>query len=171
MGCGEKGFRYFTEFSNHINLKLSTQPKKQKHLKYYLVKNSQGALCKGPLICWKGKKKKTLSSISALQTCIHVTLLSCSALIYFNDVVLLHTVCHSNYSIHCYLYFCHFSDCKTRQLSSSVQTSKPSSSSSLSSKENGGTSGHSSSPFSLSGEPACSKDVCILRFNDPFKQY
>uniref|UniRef100_A0A3B3BQ77 GREB1 N-terminal domain-containing protein n=1 Tax=Oryzias melastigma TaxID=30732 RepID=A0A3B3BQ77_ORYME len=54
VGCGEKGFRYFTEFSNHINLKLSTQPKKQKHLKYYLVKNSQGALCKGPLICWKG---------------------------------------------------------------------------------------------------------------------
>uniref|UniRef100_A0A8C7YA57 GREB1 like retinoic acid receptor coactivator n=1 Tax=Oryzias sinensis TaxID=183150 RepID=A0A8C7YA57_9TELE len=53
VGCGEKGFRYFTEFSNHINLKLSTQPKKQKHLKYYLVKNSQGALCKGPLICWK----------------------------------------------------------------------------------------------------------------------
>uniref|UniRef100_A0A8C1JN23 GREB1-like protein n=1 Tax=Cyprinus carpio TaxID=7962 RepID=A0A8C1JN23_CYPCA len=54
VGCGEKGFRYFTEFSNHINLKLSTQPKKQKHLKYYLVKNSQGALCKGTLICWKG---------------------------------------------------------------------------------------------------------------------
>uniref|UniRef100_A0AAY4C469 GREB1-like protein n=1 Tax=Denticeps clupeoides TaxID=299321 RepID=A0AAY4C469_9TELE len=53
IGCGEKGFRYFTEFSNHINLKLATQPKKQKHLKYYLVKNSQGALCKGPLICWK----------------------------------------------------------------------------------------------------------------------
>uniref|UniRef100_A0A673A2V2 Growth regulating estrogen receptor binding 1 n=1 Tax=Sphaeramia orbicularis TaxID=375764 RepID=A0A673A2V2_9TELE len=44
VGCGEKGFRYFTEFSNHINLKLSTQPKKQKHLKYYLVKNSQGLL-------------------------------------------------------------------------------------------------------------------------------
>uniref|UniRef100_A0A8C1JTA3 GREB1-like protein n=1 Tax=Cyprinus carpio TaxID=7962 RepID=A0A8C1JTA3_CYPCA len=54
VGCGEKGFRYFTEFSNHINLKLSTQPKKQKHLKYHLVKNSQGALCKGTLICWKG---------------------------------------------------------------------------------------------------------------------
>uniref|UniRef100_A0A8C5C4G4 GREB1-like protein n=1 Tax=Gadus morhua TaxID=8049 RepID=A0A8C5C4G4_GADMO len=54
VGCGEKGFRYFTEFSNHINLKLSTQPKKQKHLKYYLVKTSQGALCKGPLISWKG---------------------------------------------------------------------------------------------------------------------
>uniref|UniRef100_A0A674E4C9 GREB1 like retinoic acid receptor coactivator n=1 Tax=Salmo trutta TaxID=8032 RepID=A0A674E4C9_SALTR len=96
VGCGEKGFRYFTEFSNHINLKLATQPKKQKHLKYYLVKNSQGALCKGPLICWK--------------------------------------------------------DCKTRQFSnSSASTSKPSSSSSLSSKENGGTNGHSSSPFSLSG--------------------
>uniref|UniRef100_A0A3Q1C9P8 GREB1-like protein n=1 Tax=Amphiprion ocellaris TaxID=80972 RepID=A0A3Q1C9P8_AMPOC len=60
VGCGEKGFRYFTEFSNHINLKLSTQPKKQKHLKYYLVKNSQGALCKGPLICWKGKNSFAL---------------------------------------------------------------------------------------------------------------
>ncbi|CAL8345117.1 unnamed protein product [Merluccius merluccius] len=97
VGCGEKGFRYFTEFSNHINLKLSTQPKKQKHLKYYLVKNSQGALCKGPLICWK--------------------------------------------------------DCKTRQFSNSASTSKPSSSSSVSSKENGGTNGHSSSPFSLSDSP------------------
>ncbi|CAB1317321.1 unnamed protein product, partial [Coregonus sp. 'balchen'] len=86
VGCGEKGFRYFTEFSNHINLKLATQPKKQKHLKYYLVKNSQ--------------------------------------------------------------------DCKTRQFSSSsVSTSKPSSSSSLNSKENGGTNGHSSSPFSLSDSP------------------
>ncbi|XP_041847997.1 GREB1-like protein isoform X2 [Melanotaenia boesemani] len=97
VGCGEKGFRYFTEFSNHINLKLSTQPKKQKHLKYYLVKNSQGVLCKGPLICWK--------------------------------------------------------DSKTRQFSSNASTSKPSSSSSLSGKENGGTSGHSSSPFSLSDSP------------------
>ncbi|XP_061653191.1 GREB1-like protein isoform X1 [Phyllopteryx taeniolatus] len=99
VGCGEKGFRYFTEFSNHINLKLSTQPKKQKHLKYYLVKNSQGALCKGPLICWK--------------------------------------------------------DCKTRQLSSgaSTSTSKPSSSSSISSKENGATSGNGSSPFSMSDSP------------------
>ncbi|XP_077471465.1 GREB1-like protein isoform X1 [Stigmatopora argus] len=62
VGCGEKGFRYFTEFSNHINLKLSTQPKKQKHLKYYLAKNSQGALCKGPLICWKDCKTRQLSS-------------------------------------------------------------------------------------------------------------
>lgn len=98
VGCGEKGFRYFTEFSNHINLKLSTQPKKQKHLKYYLVKNSQGALCKGPLICWK--------------------------------------------------------DGKTRQFSSSALTPKPSSSSSVSSKENGGTSGNSLSPFSLSDSPS-----------------
>ncbi|CAL8280576.1 unnamed protein product [Lota lota] len=97
VGCGEKGFRYFTEFSNHINLKLSTQPKKQKHLKYYLVKTSQGALCKGPLISWK--------------------------------------------------------DCKTRQFFNSASTSKPSSSSSVSSKENGGTNGHSSSPFSLSDSP------------------
>ncbi|KAM6457238.1 GREB1-like protein isoform 7-T9 [Liasis olivaceus] len=53
IGCGERGFRYFTEFSNHINLKLTTQPKKQKHLKYYLIRNAQGVLSKGPLICWK----------------------------------------------------------------------------------------------------------------------
>lgn len=56
IGCGERGFRYFTEFSNHINLKLTTQPKKQKHLKYHLIRNAQGVLSKGPLICWKGKK-------------------------------------------------------------------------------------------------------------------
>ncbi|EPQ08417.1 Protein GREB1 [Myotis brandtii] len=54
VGCGKKGFCYFTEFSNHINLKLTTQPKKQKHLKCYLVRNAQGALAPGPLICWKG---------------------------------------------------------------------------------------------------------------------
>nr|XP_057945657.1 protein GREB1 isoform X2 [Doryrhamphus excisus] len=54
MGCGEKGFRYFTDFSNHINLKLSTQPKKQKHLKYHLYRNNQGVLVKGAPICWRG---------------------------------------------------------------------------------------------------------------------
>uniref|UniRef100_A0A8C2FUL0 Growth regulating estrogen receptor binding 1 n=1 Tax=Cyprinus carpio TaxID=7962 RepID=A0A8C2FUL0_CYPCA len=54
MGCGEKGFRYFTEFADHINLKLTTQPKKQKHLKYHLLRNAQGILVKGPPICWKG---------------------------------------------------------------------------------------------------------------------
>ncbi|KAM6942963.1 protein GREB1 [Xenentodon cancila] len=54
MGCGEKGFRYFTEFSNHINLKLSIQPKKQKHLKYHLYRNKQGILVKGAPICWRG---------------------------------------------------------------------------------------------------------------------
>ncbi|NXC40777.1 GREB1 protein, partial [Penelope pileata] len=54
VGCGKKGFCYFTEFSNHINLKLTTQPKKQKHLKYYLVRNAQGSLTKGSVICWKG---------------------------------------------------------------------------------------------------------------------
>uniref|UniRef100_A0A3Q2GIE7 Growth regulating estrogen receptor binding 1 n=1 Tax=Cyprinodon variegatus TaxID=28743 RepID=A0A3Q2GIE7_CYPVA len=58
MGCGEKGFRYFTEFSNHINLKLSTQPKKQKHLKYQLYRNNQGILVKGAPICWRGNGKK-----------------------------------------------------------------------------------------------------------------
>ncbi|XP_061820315.1 protein GREB1 isoform X4 [Nerophis lumbriciformis] len=54
MGCGEKGFRYFTDFANHINLKLSTQPKKQKHLKYHLHRNNQGVLVKGAAICWRG---------------------------------------------------------------------------------------------------------------------
>uniref|UniRef100_A0A4W4EC52 GREB1 N-terminal domain-containing protein n=1 Tax=Electrophorus electricus TaxID=8005 RepID=A0A4W4EC52_ELEEL len=60
VGCGEKGFRYFTEFSNHINLKLTTQPKKQKHLKYHLLRSAQGVLVKGPPICWKGISKARL---------------------------------------------------------------------------------------------------------------
>ncbi|KAI4894121.1 hypothetical protein NFI96_007870, partial [Prochilodus magdalenae] len=67
MGCGEKGFRYFTEFSNHINLKLTTQPKKQKHLKYRLLRNAQGVLVKGPPICWKGidsRVRQTTSNVS-----------------------------------------------------------------------------------------------------------
>ncbi|XP_058871640.1 GREB1-like protein isoform X3 [Acipenser ruthenus] len=67
VGCGEKGFRYFTEFSNHINLKLATQPKKQKHLKYYLVKNSQGALSKGPLIIWKECKTRQSAGLSFVK--------------------------------------------------------------------------------------------------------
>ncbi|KAJ0056662.1 hypothetical protein NL108_010607 [Boleophthalmus pectinirostris] len=54
MGCGQQGFRYFTEFANHINLKLSTQPKKQKHLKYNLHRNNNGVLVKGAPICWRG---------------------------------------------------------------------------------------------------------------------
>lgn len=133
MGCGEKGFRYFTEFSNHINLKLSTQPKKQKHLKYYLVKNTQGALCKGPLICWKGKKK---IAQNPLQLPLPVR----------GVCVLLHTVCVTLLCVSL------FPDCKTRQFSSSASTSKPSSASSLSSKENG-----KRSPLSLSGEAALSR--------------
>ncbi|XP_078204635.1 protein GREB1 isoform X4 [Callithrix jacchus] len=67
VGCGKKGFCYFTEFSNHINLKLTTQPKKQKHLKYYLVRNAQGTLTKGSLICWKGSEFRS-RQISA-STC------------------------------------------------------------------------------------------------------
>ncbi|XP_030629568.1 protein GREB1 [Chanos chanos] len=63
MGCGEKGFRYFTEFSNHINLKLTTQPKKQKHLKYHLLRNSQGQLIRGPPIRWKGIDTRVRQSI------------------------------------------------------------------------------------------------------------
>ncbi|KAK7913337.1 hypothetical protein WMY93_013548 [Mugilogobius chulae] len=54
MGCGQQGFRYFTEFAHHINLKLSTQPKKQKHLKYHLYRNNNGVLVKGAPICWRG---------------------------------------------------------------------------------------------------------------------
>ncbi|XP_062864139.1 protein GREB1 [Trichomycterus rosablanca] len=64
MGCGEKGFRYFTEFANHINLKLTTQPKKQKHLKYSLLPNAQGVLVKGPPIYWKGIDSRVRETIS-----------------------------------------------------------------------------------------------------------
>ncbi|TRY59661.1 hypothetical protein DNTS_027402 [Danionella cerebrum] len=64
MGCGEKGFRYFTEFANHINLKLSTQPKKQKHLKYHLLRNAQGILVKGSPICWKGIDSRMRNAVS-----------------------------------------------------------------------------------------------------------
>ncbi|XP_078613198.1 GREB1-like protein isoform X2 [Branchiostoma floridae x Branchiostoma japonicum] len=53
IGCGEQGFRYFTEFSAHINMRLTTQPKKQKHLKYYIVRNNLGLLVRGPLVPWK----------------------------------------------------------------------------------------------------------------------
>uniref|UniRef100_A0A803U0Y4 Growth regulating estrogen receptor binding 1 n=1 Tax=Anolis carolinensis TaxID=28377 RepID=A0A803U0Y4_ANOCA len=65
VGCGKKGFCYFTEFSNHINLKLTTQPKKQKHLKYYLVRNAQGTLTKGSAICWKGAEFRPRQSSSS----------------------------------------------------------------------------------------------------------
>ncbi|XP_057200841.1 protein GREB1 isoform X3 [Triplophysa rosa] len=68
IGCGEKGFRYFTEFANHINLKLTTQPKKQKYLKYHLLRNAQGLLVKGPAICWKGidgRMRHSVSNIAA----------------------------------------------------------------------------------------------------------
>ncbi|NWH81676.1 GREB1 protein, partial [Piaya cayana] len=65
VGCGKKGFCYFTEFSNHINLKLTTQPKKQKHLKYYLVRNAQGTLTKGSVICWKGAEFRGRQSSSS----------------------------------------------------------------------------------------------------------
>lgn len=57
VGCGEKGFRYFTEFAHHINLKLISQAKKQKHLKYYIIANKQGHWIRGPLIPWKECKK------------------------------------------------------------------------------------------------------------------
>uniref|UniRef100_A0A8C9SW27 Growth regulating estrogen receptor binding 1 n=1 Tax=Scleropages formosus TaxID=113540 RepID=A0A8C9SW27_SCLFO len=67
VGCGEKGFRYFTEFSNHINLKLTTQPKKQKHLKYRLFRSPQGTLVKGPLICWKGIGKRERGRAAAAE--------------------------------------------------------------------------------------------------------
>lgn len=58
IGCGAKGFRYFTEFSSHINLQLATQPKKQKHLKYYVVREPSGRLRKGPPIPWKVEGRK-----------------------------------------------------------------------------------------------------------------
>ena len=57
MGCGRR-FRFFTEFSHHINLKLATQPKKQKHLKYYIETTSNGELIRGKPLGWKGKQIK-----------------------------------------------------------------------------------------------------------------
>ncbi|XP_056420182.1 protein GREB1 isoform X2 [Hyla sarda] len=78
VGCGEKGFRYFTEFSNHINLKLTTQPKKQKHLKYYLIRNAQGYLTKGALISWKGTEVRSRHSSSSLTSTTGLTLLDSS---------------------------------------------------------------------------------------------
>uniref|UniRef100_A0A8C1Z724 Growth regulating estrogen receptor binding 1 n=1 Tax=Cyprinus carpio TaxID=7962 RepID=A0A8C1Z724_CYPCA len=71
MGCGEKGFRYFTEFADHINLKLTTQPKKQKHLKYHLLRNAQGILVKGPPICWKGIGKIAQEFLVNKDTILH----------------------------------------------------------------------------------------------------
>lgn len=68
VGCGRKGFCYFTEFSNHINLKLSTQPKKQKLLKYYLVRDAHGALTKGPLICWKGSEFRSRQASNSVSS-------------------------------------------------------------------------------------------------------
>ena len=55
VGCGAKGFRYFTEFSTHINLRLATQPKKQKHLKYFIIRERNGRLRKGAQIPWRGR--------------------------------------------------------------------------------------------------------------------
>ncbi|XP_052341949.1 protein GREB1-like isoform X2 [Oncorhynchus keta] len=73
IGCGEKGFRYFTEFSNHINLKLSTQPKKQKHLKYHLYRNNQGQLVRGAAICWKGLESSGRQTTQPNASDGHVT--------------------------------------------------------------------------------------------------
>ncbi|XP_077568947.1 protein GREB1 [Stigmatopora nigra] len=67
MGCGERGFRYFTDFANHINLKLSTQPKKQKHLKFHLYRNNQGVLVKGAPICWRGHDGRIRQVSSSLS--------------------------------------------------------------------------------------------------------
>uniref|UniRef100_A0A8C4S9B6 Growth regulating estrogen receptor binding 1 n=1 Tax=Erpetoichthys calabaricus TaxID=27687 RepID=A0A8C4S9B6_ERPCA len=94
VGCGEKGFRYFTEFSNHINLKLTTQPKKQKHLRYLLIRNAQGTLVKGPLICWKGTGKTTDACYLYMHCLTYLTLYKCSPLrtneeifIYVSDLI------------------------------------------------------------------------------------
>lgn len=69
IGCGAKGFRYFTEFSSHINLKLATQPKKQKHLKYYIVREPSGRVRKGPAIPWKGTCKLVVQAWTLLLCC------------------------------------------------------------------------------------------------------
>uniref|UniRef100_A0A8C6SU33 GREB1 N-terminal domain-containing protein n=1 Tax=Neogobius melanostomus TaxID=47308 RepID=A0A8C6SU33_9GOBI len=66
VGCGQQGFRYFTEFANHINLKLSTQPKKQKHLKYHLYRNNSGVLARGAPICWRGHGNQVANASHSL---------------------------------------------------------------------------------------------------------
>uniref|UniRef100_A0A3B3RM41 Protein GREB1-like n=1 Tax=Paramormyrops kingsleyae TaxID=1676925 RepID=A0A3B3RM41_9TELE len=53
VGCGRGGFRYFTEFSIHINLKPSGQPMKQKYLQCHLHRDACGRLVTGPPICWR----------------------------------------------------------------------------------------------------------------------
>ena len=60
VGCGRR-FRFFTEFSHHINLKLATQPKKQKHLKYYIETTSNGELIRGKPLGWKGSSSRTVN--------------------------------------------------------------------------------------------------------------
>lgn len=67
VGCGEKGFRYFTDFANHINLKLSSQPKKQKHLRYFLYRNNQSVLVRGAPICWRGHGKKNTAWVVGIK--------------------------------------------------------------------------------------------------------
>ncbi|KAK3709417.1 hypothetical protein QZH41_007131 [Actinostola sp. cb2023] len=64
IGCGAKGFRYFTEYSQHINLRLATQPKKQKHMKYYIIKDSSGRLRKGNIIPWRVEGRKRSMPLS-----------------------------------------------------------------------------------------------------------
>jgi hypothetical protein len=54
VGCGRQGFRYFTEFCHHCNMKLTTQPKKQKHIRFYVIRSPAGVLTRGDPILWRG---------------------------------------------------------------------------------------------------------------------
>ena len=54
VGCGRQGFRYFTEFCHHCNMKLTTQPKKQKHIRFYVIRSLAGVLTRGDPILWRG---------------------------------------------------------------------------------------------------------------------
>eukprot|EP00118_Oscarella_pearsei_P004100 m.17052 g.17052 ORF g.17052 m.17052 type:complete len:2013 (+) comp27284_c1_seq1:143-6181(+) len=65
VGCGRQGFRYFTEFCHHCNMKLTTQPKKQKHIRFYINCSQQGALTRGEPILWRAESRRRTSATPA----------------------------------------------------------------------------------------------------------
>jgi hypothetical protein len=87
VGCGDAHFRYFTEFATHINLVLATQPKKQKHLKFYIVRDNLGRLCRGPRILWRGICTY-ISCFNPLSCNVPKSTLLCYILLSLSGVVL-----------------------------------------------------------------------------------
>lgn len=65
VGCGRQGFRYFTEFCHHCNMKLTTQPKKQKHIRFYVIRSPAGVLTRGDPILWRAESRRRTSNTPA----------------------------------------------------------------------------------------------------------